>query len=468
MTTIARRLADKIHAVRWDDLPLDAVHWAKIGILDTIACTLAGVPEPCTRIAMGLPGVAEAPGPALAYGGPRTSILDAALINGVASHALDFDDVNNHIGGHPSVPLVPAIFAVADAGDGKAGGISGKDVILAYVAGFEAETRIGRGVNHFHYEKGWHPTATLGIFGTTAASARLLGLDPEQTATALGIAVSLASGVKANFGTMTKPLHVGHSVRNGVFACLLARDGFTGNAAAFEHHQGFLQVFNGEGAHDMERGLAEWAKPWDVTSPGPNLKQYPCCGSTHGAINAMLELRRRHKIAPESVEAIQILTTPRRLPHTNNPGPKSGLEAKFSVHYCVARALIDGAVRLQHFEGGAENDAAARALMAKTTTGIHPDMADPAHDGYGAEVTVTLKDGTRLQYLADGDVLRGPAYPMTGDELYEKFQDCALRAVAPADVLPLYERLMTLDDVGDAKCISDMIEGASAAVRAAE
>ncbi|MEK9754239.1 MAG: MmgE/PrpD family protein [Rhodospirillaceae bacterium] len=467
MTTIARRLAEKIHDTRWEDLPAEAVHWAKVGILDTIACTLAGAPEPCTRIALKLPGVAAAPGPALAYGGPRTSILDAALINGIASHALDFDDVNNHIGGHPSVPLVPAIFAIADLGDGRGRGVSGRDVILAYIAGFEAETRIGRGVNHFHYEKGWHPTATLGIFGTTAASARLLGLDVDRTATALAIAVSLASGVKANFGTMTKPLHVGHSVRNGVFACLLARDGFTANDAAFEHHQGFLQVFNGKGNHDMEKGIAEWAKPWDVTQPGPNLKQYPCCGSTHGAINAMLELRRRHKIDPKAIEVIQVLTTPRRLPHTNNPDPKSGLEAKFSVHYCAARALLDGAVRLTHFEAGAENDKQARALMAVTTTGIHPDMSDPAHDGYGAEVTVRLKDGSAFSHLADGDVLRGPANPMTAAELYEKFSDCASRAMASADILPLYERLMTLDVVGDAKCVSDMIEGA-AAVCAAE
>ena len=466
MPAIAHRLAELIHAVTWQDLPAEAVHWAKIGILDTIAVTLAGAPEPCTRVALRLPGVADAQGPALVYGGPRTSILDAALINGIASHALDFDDVNNHIGGHPSVPLVPAIFAIADASSSGAG-VSGRDAIVAYVAGFETETRIGRGVNHAHYEKGWHPTATLGIFGTTAASARLLGLEPAQTATALAIAVSLASGVKANFGTMTKPLHVGHSVRNGVLACLLARDGFTANEAAFEHHQGFLQVFNGENAHDMERGLAEWAKPWDVIAPGPNLKQFPCCGSTHGAINAMLALRQRHNIAPEDVEIIEVLTAPRRLPHTNNPDPKSGLEAKFSVHYVTARALIDGAVRLQHFEAGAENAAQPRALMPKITAGIHPDMADPDHDGYGAEVIVKMKNGEVMRHLVDGDVLRGPGNPMSDAEMFEKFADCAARAMAPSEVSALYERLMTLELVGDAKSVSDMIEGA-AALRAAE
>ena len=172
----------------------------------------------------------------------------------------------------------------------------GETSIVAYVAGFEAETRIGRGVNQHHYEKGWHPTATLGIFGTVASAARMMGLDVDQTATALGLAVSLASGVKANFGTMTKPLHVGHSLRNGVLAAQLVQAGFSANDAAFEHHQGFLQVFNGEGLHDMERTFSEWGRPWDVLEPGPNLKQFPCCGSTHGAINAMLKLRTDHSI----------------------------------------------------------------------------------------------------------------------------------------------------------------------------
>ena len=239
MFTIAERLAGNILSTEWDNLPPQAIHWAKIGIMDTIGVTLAGAGEDCTRAILETPGVAESPGPALIFGhGRRTSVLDAVLINGVASHALDFDDVNNCIGGHPSVPLVPAIFALGDMVN-----ISGRDALLAYIVGFETETRIGRAVNHSHYEKGWHPTATIGIFGTVASASFLLGLDQEQTATALGLATSLASGVKANFGTMTKPLHVGHSLRNGITAVLLARKGFTANVGAFEHHHGFLRRF---------------------------------------------------------------------------------------------------------------------------------------------------------------------------------------------------------------------------------
>jgi 2-methylcitrate dehydratase PrpD len=464
MSTIAHRLAQHIHAVTWDDLPDDAVHWAKVGILDTLGVTLAGASEDCVRIALTTPGVAEAPGPALIYGhGQRTSVLDAALINGVASHALDFDDVNNHIGGHPSVPLVPAIFALGDMLE-----VSGREALLAYVIGFEVETRIGRGVNQHHYEKGWHPTATLGIFGTTAATCRLLGLDIEQTATALGLAVSLASGVKANFGTMTKPLHIGHSVRNGIYAALLVQGGFTANAGSFEHHQGFLAVFNGEGTHDMERGLVEWGQPWNVLEPGPNLKQFPCCGSTHGAINAMLKLRAAHDLQPEDVAGIEILATPRRLPHTDNPDPKTGLQAKFSAQYIAARALTDGAVKLDHFDGNAFDDPAPRALMPKVSLGAHPDMADPDHDGYGAEVIVTTTDGRTLSHRVDDEVLRGPGYPMTETELFDKFSDCAARAMPKTQVSTLFEMLQSLDRLPALKAISDFIADIDTVTRAAE
>ena len=201
---------------------------------------------------------------------------------------MDYDDVNNQIGGHPSVPLVPALFAFGDSIP-----ISGESAIAAYVIGFETETQIGLGVNYTHYAKGWHPTATLGIFGTVAVGAKVMALTVEQTAQALAIAVSLASGVKANFGTMTKPLHIGQSIRNGVMAVLMAKGGFTANDRAFEHTQGFFEVFNGTNNYDVENIFSNWGTPWNVTEPGPSLKVYPCCGSTHGAIECALALREK-------------------------------------------------------------------------------------------------------------------------------------------------------------------------------
>src|SRR5580704_5932199 len=315
--TLIEQIAEKIVAIRYDALPREAIHWAKAAILDTVGVTLAGAHEDCARIVADTLG--GTPGPCLIFGSDRrTGPLDAALVNGTAAHALDFDDVSNSLGGHPSAPILPAIFAVAETQD-----CSGSDFIAAYVAGFETETRIGRGVHYHHYEKGWHPTATLGVFGATAACCHLMGLNVAQTAQALAIAASQASGIKANFGTMTKPLHVGHTARNGLWAAMLAKNGFTANNAALEHRQGFLMVYNGEGNFDADAILKDWGNPYDVTRPGPAFKQYPCCGSTHPALDALLALRGEHAMPADTVVRIDSWTHPRRLAHTNRPDPKS-------------------------------------------------------------------------------------------------------------------------------------------------
>ncbi|HET7634224.1 MAG TPA: MmgE/PrpD family protein, partial [Burkholderiales bacterium] len=292
-TSFALDLAQHVNALHFDDLPEQAVRWAKMGILDTVGVTFAGSAEPAARIV--LQTLAPSDGPCLLFGmGRRSDALNAALINGTASHALDFDDCNNTLGGHPSVPILPALFALAEET-----GAAGRQFIAAYVAGFETETRISHGVNFYQYTKGWHPTATIGIFGTAAACARLLELDDEKTATALAIAASLAAGIKSNFGTMVKPLHIGQCTRNGLFAALLARNGFSASAVAFEHRQGYFEVFNGAGNYDASKILRDWAAPLDIISPGIAIKQYPCCGSTHPAIDMMLKLVRAHDIDAE-------------------------------------------------------------------------------------------------------------------------------------------------------------------------
>lgn len=462
--TIAQRIAERVLALDFDDLPSEAVHWAKLGILDTVAVTLAGAPEPCVAKLMATPGVAEAPGPCLLLGGAqRTSVLDACLVNGTASHALDFDDVNANIGGHPSVMLVPAILAL-----GEARNLGGGDMIAAYVAGFELETRLGRAVNFHHYEKGWHPTVTLGIFGTVAAAGRLIGLDAERTATALALACSLASGIKANFGTMTKPLHVGHAVRNGVFAAHLAEQGFTASLDAFEEKQGFFEVFNGRGTYDAERVFDNWGRPFDVQDQGPGLKQYPCCGSTHAAIDCAFEILKENRVAPADIRTIEMLTNPRRLPHTDNPDPATGLEGKFSVHYILARAIKDGHIGLDHFTDLAVSDPEIRTLMGKVSTGAHPEMGADSPHQFGAEVIVTTGDGRRLSHRINHRVCRGPADPMSEEELRTKFSDCVSRSLPSDRIEPLYGRLMSLEALQSAATLTEIMRYDPASVRAAE
>jgi 2-methylcitrate dehydratase PrpD len=334
-------------------------------------------------------------------------------------------------------------------------GSSGRDVALAYVVGYETECRIARGVHFHHYDKGWHPTATLGIFGTVAATARLLRMSVEHTAVALGLAASLASGLKANFGTMTKPLHVGHSARNGLFAALMVREGFTANPGAFEHKQGFLDVFNGPGTYDTARMLADWYAPLECDGAAePGLKPYPCCGSTHASINRMIELARTHDLTPDRVAKIEVLPHGRRLPHTDNPDPRTSLGAKFSMQYCVARALVSRAVKLEHFEGDAPSDPTVRALMARTEARPHPDMADDSPLQWGTEIIVTTLEGRRFASRLDDFERIGPgARTMPREELWEKFADCAQRALPRPQIAPLFEQLARIAEV---KNISDL------------
>jgi 2-methylcitrate dehydratase PrpD len=452
--TLAARLAEKICAFRLEDMTARALSEARTAIIDTIGCTLAGIPEPCAQILLETPGVADAPGPALVLGtSHRRSALDATLINGTASHALDYDDVSGVMGGHHSAPVTAPIFAL-----GEQLKVSGRRALAAYVIGVETEVRLSRAVNFHHYDKGWHPTATLGTFGAAAAASHLLGLDVARTAKALALAASFSCGIKANFGTMTKPLHVGHVGRNGLFAALIAKRGFESNPAALEHKQGWLEVFNGPGNYWPERMLEDWGSPWEIESAENGLKQFPCCGSTHPAIAMMLALVREEGVTADGVKGIEILAHRRRLPHTDNPDPRTPLAGKFSIQYVTARALADGAVRLHDFEGDAVMEERVRRLLPLITTGAHPDMPDDSPKQFGAEVAVTMRDGRRLSRRIDHLVCRGGDNPMSSEELFEKFEDCAVRSLAHDQVAPLFERLETLETVTDLGQVTRLLE----------
>jgi 2-methylcitrate dehydratase PrpD len=449
--TLIEQIAEKIVAIRYEDLPREAVNWSKAAILDTVGVTLAGAGEDCARMVERTLGGAR--GDCLIFGSDRrVGPLDAALVNGTAAHALDFDDVSNSLGGHPSAPIVPALFALGETAD-----CTGAAFIAAYVAGFETETRIGRGVHFHHYEKGWHPTATLGVFGAAAACCHLMRLSDTQTATALAIAASMASGVKANFGTMTKPLHVGHTARDGLFAALLAQGGFTANPGALEHSQGFLMVYNGAGNFDADAILKDWGNPYDVVSPGPAFKQYPCCGSTHPALDALLALRSEHPMPADKIARIDSWTHPRRLAHTNRPDPKTGLDAKFSVQYCLARATLQGEIRLEDFEGKAYDDSSVRALMSRIHAAPHPDTGTANEAALGAEVRVTFADGTAVAKKVGAALGRGPDNPLPAGALVAKFANCAGRALPAAAVTRLQALLDHLETASSLRAVTAAI-----------
>jgi len=463
--TLARQIADRIHRLRFADISPAALEWTRHAFIDTVGCTLAGMAEDGPRILQSVPGTAEAPGPALIYASNRrTSVLDAVLVNGTASHALDYDDVSGVLGGHPSAMLVPPLIAL-----GEMTGAGGQDLVTAYVVGFETMCRIARGVHFHHYDKGWHPTATLGIFGTVAAAARLLRLSPDDTAVALGMAASFAAGLKANFGTMTKPLHVGHASRSGLFAAFMAQRGFTANPATFESRQGFLDVFNGPGTYDSARILADWYAPIEAEGPAdPGLKPYPCCGSTHASVSRMIALATEHDLPPDRIERIEVMPHRRRLPHTNNPDPRSPLAAKFSIQYCVARALTDKAVRLVHFEGDAHFDPAIQSLLPRIQAFGHPDMPEDGRFQWGSEVVVHTKDGQRFASRLDDYPSRGPGgVPMTRAELWTKFADCGARSLPSVRLPPLFERLAAIETISGATALTELMDLPATTFRAA-
>jgi len=447
--TLAQALAGRITAMRYDDLPEPAVRWSRIAFLDTIGVMLAGCQEDCVHLVQDFAAGAVTGGACQWIGTARRSgCLDAALVNGTAAHALDYDNGSNSMGGHASATMVPALLAAAEAH-----GASGRDLLLAHTVGFEVGTRLGHGVNFQHYEKGWHPTSTLGTFAVVGACASLLRLDAAQTTTALAIATSLASGIKANFGTMTKPLHVGHCARNGLLAVLLARRGFSANPAAFEHEQGFLNVFNGRGEYDTARILPDWAQPLEIVQPGAGYKQYPCCAATHAALDATLAITRRHgRFDPSRIARVETWTPARRLAHTNRPSPDGNLDAKFSVQYCVARALLEGRILLEHFAGGAYRDPVVRDLMPRIVSTTHRAGQFAPDNHFGAEVKVTLTDGSSDSARVDIQLGRTNDNAIPASQLRAKFDDCAARVLPPPQVQRLgdtLERLETLDSLND-------------------
>jgi 2-methylcitrate dehydratase PrpD len=451
--TVLEQFAERIVSFDLSAITPQAIMLSRTAIIDTLGVTLAGAIEPCTTNLLRTPGVASAPGVCTIFGtAQKTSALDATFINGTASHALDYDDFSQPMGGHQSAPLVAPLMAIAEER-----GASGLELLQSYVVGIETEIRLARGVNFYHYDKGWHPTATLGVFGAAAAAGHMLKLDAKKQTIALAIAASFASGIKANFGTMVKPLHVGQCARNGLLAALMADAGYDANPEALEHHQGFFNAFNGKGNYDASLIFENWANPLEVLSPSMGLKQFACCGSTHPAVTMALQLRQQETFSPQDIEKVDIMPHRRRLPHTNNPDPQTPLAAKFSVQYAVARALVNGAVRLDDFEGDAHFDSKVRAIMAKTTAMPHPDMPDDSPDQFGAEVIVALKDGRTVSRRINSLVGRGGDYPLTSEELWEKFNDCAKRVLPVNDIPALFAKLEKLEQIKNIRELTPML-----------
>lgn len=429
---------------------------ARQGMTDTIAVALAASNETVTRIALdyarGLAGASDAGAP-LWFGGEALPPAQAAFVNGVASHALDYDDVA--LSGHPSTALTPAILA-----QGHAQRASGSDCLRAYIVGYEVWAELAAREPDPYHIKGWHPTAVFGTVAATAALANLRGFQAPEAARALAIGASLASGLVANFGTMTKPLHSGRVAALAFEAVTLAGLGLTAADDALEHHAGFLAALSPRGQADRERPYAP-GEP-RILSTALSIKKYPVCYSGHRIIDAVIDIAREADLDAAQVERVTVGIGRPQASMLRNAAPVTALEAKFSAQFAVAAALLRRKVGLAELDDAFVNEPAMRALYGKVAIEIieEADPEDPAFSRYDT-VTVETRDG---RVFRSGEIRypRGHAHlPLAEADLRAKFEDCLTvwrrQAGAGAAALPssgaLYDRLASLAQIEDVRTL---------------
>ena len=395
---------------------------AKNALKDIVACMIAGARDEATlRVSSAARG----------WGAPAS-----ALVLGTAAHALDYDDNYHPMAGHATAVLAPAIFALAESRRA-----SGAEVLDAYIVGLEALSLVGNGVNLVHYERGWHSTSTLGPFGAAAACARMMKLDEERITAALSLAFSMASGSKVQFGTMAKPMHAGLAAQHGVMAALLAESGMAGVAEPLEGPWAFRELFAGAGSPGYRP--RDIGRPLAIERYGLKAKIHPCCASVHTAVDALLFLKEKYRFESDHVENIDVLVNRVSYDNLRYADPKTDTEARFSMQWAIALALLQGHLTLADFTPAALNRRKVRAWLPR----IRMRHTRPGHEHPSKEngrepalTTVRLKDGRTLERYAQRP--KGTLQiPLTDAELQAKFEDCAPGHVALGKLIDRLERV---------------------------
>lgn len=407
-------------------------------IADTVGCMLAGIGDQATQAVREAFASGIGPeGAAAVAGGGRATEAIAALVNGTAAHALDYDDNFRPGITHASAVLVPALLAVAQ---GRAA--SGLSFVDAYLIGLEAQAAVGRGINPAHYTIGWHATSTVGAIGTAAGTAWLMGLDAAGIARAMSVAASMAAGPKGQFGTPAKPLHAGLAARNAVDAAALAEAGMTGRLDILECPMGIAELFGDDSVAGWERMVL--ASPHVIESDGLTPKRHPCCGSTHNTVDAILDLKAEHRFGAGDVEAVDTLVGIANVRNLAYPDPQDEMQARFSMHYCVALALLQDRLSLADFTPEAVGRPEIRRLLPLTTMRAY-DKSEEAAGRQPHRVTIRLKDGRLLK--AERLEARGSiAVPFDDADRQAKFADCCAGMPGAA---ALYARLTDIDAAAD-------------------
>ncbi|MEM7043227.1 MAG: MmgE/PrpD family protein [Pseudomonadota bacterium] len=445
---------------RYADLPAEAIAIAKRCIVDGTACMIAGSTEPAPtilrKLAAEIGGAADAR--TLGKGSMRVPVHLAAQINGMSGHALDWDDTalseekDRSVLIHPTIQPLSACYAL-----GEQLNASAEDFLTAFILGFEVQVKIAEAINaeHFTGGRGFHTSGTIGIFGATIASCKLLGLDYKQTANAMAMASTMSAGVGANHGTMSKPLNMSRASENGVTAARFASLGMDGPANALEAGRGFFEAFGG--GYDPEKIIGRMGNPFAIIYPGTSIKPYPSGVVGHPGMDTMKKLVEKHDIKPETVEHIKVLTGsnvikpgPLRILHAHNE-----LEAKFCVAFQMASIVLRRKAGLSEFADAFVQSPECQAMQKKVEAAIDPEIDALGKGRIVSKITVTTKDGESYFDESDPFYRGGPKNPLTWEEVSDKFRD-ASQHVLSADKVEAFltlakdfEKLPNLKDIID-------------------
>ena len=432
---LTRKLARFIISARLAEMPEAVRHEAKRTLLNWVGCALGGSQHETIANAISALSPFFGAGQATLFGrSERADVLHAALLNGISSHVLDFDDTHALTTIHPAAPVAPAILALAEYRP-----VSGRDFIEALVVGVETECRIGKAVVPAHYDAGWHITGTAGVFGSAAAAGKLLGLNEQQMCWALGLAATQPVGLIEMFGSMSKSFHPGRAAQNGLAAAHLAGKGFTASEHGLEAHFGWFKVLSTEcnpAALDGEN--------WEILKN--SYKPFACGLVVHPVIDGCIQLRSANHLAADMIERVEVAVHPRVMQITAIKDPKTGLEGKFSVYHAAAVAIVEGAAGERQFSD--------ESVHAPTTVALRKRVFPTPDASIGkdqARVTIALKNGERLTLFVEHAV-GSVENPMSDRMIEDKFSGLAegiLPAARARSIADLCWRADQLADAGE-------------------
>jgi len=456
------KIAQFILETSFEGIPRGAIEKAKRTALDCIGAALAGVGEPVSQTITGYTTKLGGPAQASLFGaGVKVSAADAALANGCIAHALDYDDCGVKIG-HPSVLVLPAVLSL-----GEHLGASGKDILTAYVIGLEIEGKLALHADFKLMQARLNHQTWYGSIGAAAACAKLLKLNIEKTRMALGIAANYACGLSVNHGSMAGAMAAGNACRNGVTGALMAQAGITANPNMIEAKNGFYDTLVGQDHYDAERMADGLGNPFYIESPGIGLKKYPSCYHTHRALDGVFQLLNEHRLNDKEIDEIDVGTSERAMRVLAFTEPATPYQAKFSMPYCIAAAVVDQQVTLETFTPRKFEDRSIVQTRKKVHLSfpdvpIWPGLADvgPDTEFVGNPVTIRTTDGR--SYSARVDIPRGdPTLPLNDDELLTKYNDCARTQLRRDDIQRSVELILGLENITDIRRLTGALGSSS-------